>query len=60
MDFCIFYAGFAGLYLTMAIEYWHLRHRRLACCYGLAAGLALGFAAIHLPFVPTRGGAAWV
>jgi len=50
MDDLVFHAGFAVVYTTMAIEAWRLKHRRLACGYGVLACLSAGFAAMHLPW----------
>jgi hypothetical protein len=54
MDELIFHASLAGVYAVAAAEAWRLRHRRLAWCYGCAAFLYLGFAALHLPWPCAR------
>jgi len=60
MNDTVFYASFATVYAAMALEAWRLKHRRLACCYGLAACLSLGFAAVHLPWPADGSVAVWV
>jgi hypothetical protein len=50
MGDCYFHASLATVYAAMAIEAWQLRHHRLACGYGVLAGLSLGFAGMHLPW----------
>jgi|KBSMisStandDraft_5_1062788.scaffolds.fasta_scaffold2404945_2 hypothetical protein len=56
----IFHASLACVYAVAAAEAWRLRHRRLAGCYGCAAFLYLGFAAMHLPWPMRHSSAIWV
>jgi hypothetical protein len=44
MSETLFHIGLAPVYAAMAFEAWTLRHSRMACCYALAAYLAVVFA----------------
>ena len=44
MSDTLFHMSLAMVYAGMAFEAWKLRHSRMACCYALAAYLAVAFA----------------